>query len=220
MKQVPLTPITGTLLVRNSRARLDKFFDEMGNNFPARYEKTLFIPIDVPAKLARAMRSAASRALGPDGDHQEKSGVEMIMRSIGGRGATPDDILEEEDKPQTEAPDDLAVPAVNAVDSDEEEEDKDDDEVDHTTLEGLPIESMNRKQLKGLFGREALSMVGTVPAEGCVFVDHKAQRPESPLQERPGAPDCAIRSLALNFEVHGISTPYFRDLYPIGRWHA
>ena len=31
---VPSTPITGTILVRNSRARLDKFFDEVAVNYP------------------------------------------------------------------------------------------------------------------------------------------------------------------------------------------
>ena len=44
----------------------------------------------MPPKLARALKSAAARALGPDGDHTEKSGVEFIMRRLGGRGANAD----------------------------------------------------------------------------------------------------------------------------------
>ena len=47
-------------------------------------------------KFARALKSAAARPLGPDGDHTEKSGVEFITRSDGRRGTTADDVLEED----------------------------------------------------------------------------------------------------------------------------
>ena len=155
---VPSTPITGSLLVRNSRARLDKFFDDVAASYPARYEKTLFVPIELPTKLARAIRSAAARALGPDGDHNEKSGIEFLLRSIGGRAASADDILEDEDAV-------AAVSAVPAVPDREDDEEKDDSEVEEDgddNVQGLPLEALSRKQLKGVFGRDALKMLGAM----------------------------------------------------------
>ena len=182
---VPSTPITGTLLSRNSRARLDKFFDEVATSYPARYEKTLFVPIELPNKLARAMKSAAARALGPDGDHAEKSGIEFIMRSIGGRGASKDDILEEEDDPNASASSVPAVPAVpNAadaadVDSDEQEVDEEQDEEDaEDSVQGLPLDALNRKQLKGVFGRDALSMLGAMFQHTSKICDQASHQPK------------------------------------------
>ena len=157
---LPCTAITGSLLCRSSRARVDKLMDDLSCNFPARYEKTLFVPIDVPAKLARALKSAASRALGPDGDHQEKSGVELTLRSVGGRGSLSDDVLEDEDAPATAA---SAVPVV-AADPEEEEVDADKEEevFEETAIEGLPLDSLSRSQMRGLFGREALAVMGAL----------------------------------------------------------
>ena len=79
---VPLAP-TGIGLSRNSRAWLDKFWDLVGGNSPRRNEKTMFVPIVLLSNLARALKSAAAQALGPDGNHTERSGVEFIMRRVG-----------------------------------------------------------------------------------------------------------------------------------------
>ena len=45
------------------------------------------MPIDLPLTYARAIKSAARRALGPMLDVQERSGVVFTMRAIGARGA-------------------------------------------------------------------------------------------------------------------------------------
>ena len=134
-------------------------------SFPARYEKTLFVPIQLPHKLAKAMRSAAARALGPDGDHAERSGVEYIMRTVGGRGETYTDALEHEPEPDAvpEVPAVSAVPAVEE-DSDAEGQGKDEDEEEEAeeNVQGLPLESLSRKQLRNVFGRDALAMLGAM----------------------------------------------------------
>ena len=96
---MPMSAINGTLMVRSGQISVDLFNAEITEQFP--YPRAIFVPIDLPPTYERAVKSAARRALGPQSDLMEKSGVSFSMRCIGVRAR---------DDP---APD--AVPAVPAV---------------------------------------------------------------------------------------------------------
>ena len=145
---VPVTPITGSLLLRTCHVSLEIFNEEVSRVFPASYQKTLFVPIDIPPAYERAIRSAASRALGPPSLRSEKSGVEFHFRAVGGRNHS-----QGEDQKQS-----LAEQGDEEVDDDEEEE----QEVVEEASDGMPIDSLSKKQLQGLFGRDALNMMGAM----------------------------------------------------------
>ena len=149
VKVVPVTPITGSLILRSCHVSLESFNTELAKSFAAKYQKTMFVPVDVPRAYERAMRSAAARSLGPSSVRSEKSGIEFHFRSVGGRSYGDDD---EEPKKEKKKEDD---------EEEEEEEDDEELEVDESG-EGIPIEAMSTKQLKGLFGRDALNMMGAM----------------------------------------------------------
>ena len=150
---VPVSPITGSLLIRGAHVRLDVLHGEIADNYPSRYEKSLFIPIDLPTAYARCMKSAAARALGPMSNRNDRSGVEMVFRAVGGSRAGGDDDEEESKKKN---------PGEGDEEESEEEDDQDDGEQEAEGTEDLPIEALSTKQLKNLFGRDALNMVGAM----------------------------------------------------------
>ena len=80
---IPLSAISGTLLLRSGQVSIDHFNAEILDEFP--YPRSIFVPIDLPSSYERAVKSAARRALGPMGDIMERSGVAFTMRSIGAR---------------------------------------------------------------------------------------------------------------------------------------
>jgi hypothetical protein len=80
---IPLSSISGTLLLRSGQCSIDHFNAEISDEFP--YPRSIFVPIDLPSSYERAVRSAARRALGPMGDALERSGVSITMRSVGAR---------------------------------------------------------------------------------------------------------------------------------------
>ena len=51
------------------------------------HRRMICVPIDVPAKFAKYLRSAAARSNGP-GEDMERSGVDFTMRTIGRRALT------------------------------------------------------------------------------------------------------------------------------------
>ena len=82
---IPLSSICGTLLTRSGQGSIDYFNAAISEEFP--YPRSIFVPIDLPLTYARAIKSAARRALGPMLDVQERSGVVFTMRAIGARRA-------------------------------------------------------------------------------------------------------------------------------------
>ena len=151
---LPVTPITGSLILRSCYVSLESFNTDVAQTFPAKYQKTLFVPIDLPKIYEARLKSAAARSLGPSA-RNERSGIEFQFRAIGGRASSDDD---DEDKQQKKK-----------RDGEEDEEDEDDDMDEEEGLDNgdgsesmIPIESMNAKQLRGLFGREALNIMGAM----------------------------------------------------------
>ena len=149
---IPLSSISGTLLLRSGQCAIDHFNAEISEEFP--YPRAIFVPIDLPAAYERAVKSAARRALGPIGDVLERSGVAFTMRSIGARKARASSASaaaaeEEED-------DD----SVQSVQSDGGGDQADADQ--EPDLAAMPLDTMSQAQLRKTFGRGALDVVGAM----------------------------------------------------------
>jgi hypothetical protein len=149
---IPLSSISGTLLLRSGQCSIDHFNTEISEEFP--YPRAIFVPIDLPAAYERAVKSAARRALGPIGDVLERSGVAFTMRSIGARKACASSASaaaaeEEED-------DD----SVQSVQSDGGGDQADADQ--EPDLAAMPLDTMSQAQLRKTFGRGALDVVGAM----------------------------------------------------------
>ena len=106
----------------------------------------IFVPIDLPTVYERAVKSAARRALGPSADVQERSGVNFTMRCIGARTAEADP---EQEKDADDAEDDDEMCDDTAAGSSE-------------MVSDMPLEALNKAQLRKQFGRSALDMVGAM----------------------------------------------------------
>jgi hypothetical protein len=148
---IPLSAIYGTLLLRSGQCSIDHSSSEISDEFP--YPRAIFVPIDLPANYERALKSAAHRALGPNGDVLGRSGVSFTMRSIGARKerastssapAAPDE--EEDDDSEQSVQSDAADQA----------------EAEPEDLSSVPLDTMGCAQLKKHFGRSALDVVGAM----------------------------------------------------------
>ena len=136
---LPFVAINGCLLARAGQQPIDFFNAEVSDAFP--FPFPIFVPIDMPSYYERFVKSAARRALGPQMDTQEKSGVVFAMRCIGLRTSGAEEVEE--------------VPP-----------DDDEEEVEATEVQGdfgdMPLEALNAAQLRKQFGRSALDMVGAM----------------------------------------------------------
>jgi hypothetical protein len=153
---IPLSSISGTLLLRSGQCAIDHFNAEISEEFP--YPRVIFVPIDLPAAYERAVKSAARRALGPMGDVLERSGVSFTMRSIGARkvrasaGATASAAAAYE-----EEEDDDSMQSVHSdggggqADADQEPD-----------LAAMPLDTRSAAQIRKTFGRGALDVVGAM----------------------------------------------------------
>ena len=139
---LPFVSINGCLLTRSGMQPIDHFNADVSDSFP--FPRPVFVPIDLPVYYARAVKSAAWRALGPMTDAQEKSGVVFTLRSIGVRAVGE---VEEDEGMDAEA-----MEEAMEVDAGEDQGD----------LGEMPLEALNAKQLKKHFGRAALDMVGAM----------------------------------------------------------
>ena len=83
---IPLSAISGTLLLRSGQCSIDHFSAEISDEFP--HPRFIFVPIDLPSSYERAVKSGARRALGPIGDVLACSGVAFTMRCVGARKAS------------------------------------------------------------------------------------------------------------------------------------
>ena len=152
---IPMSAICGTLLLRSGQVSIDHFNAEICDEFP--YPRAIFVPIDLPTKYERAVKSAARRALGPMSDVLERSGVAFTMRSIGARkvranagaNASAGAAAYEED-------DDDSVQSVHSEAGDYQADAEDQD------LSAIPLDVMSAAQLKKQFGRSALDVVGAM----------------------------------------------------------
>ena len=153
---IPMSAISGTLLLRSGQVSIDHFNAEISDEFP--YPRSIFVPIDLPTNYERAVKSAARRALGPMSDVLERSGVAFTMRSIGARkvranaGANASAAAaayEEED-------DDDSVQSVHSEAGDHQADAEEQD------LSAIPLDIMSAAQLKKQFGRSALDVVGAM----------------------------------------------------------
>ena len=146
---IPLSSICGTLLIRSGQGSTDYFNAAISEEFP--YPRSIFVPIDLPTTYARAIKSAARRALGPLGDVHERSGVVFTMRAIGARGAEKKGATaeggEDDGSVHSEQSDVGEGQADGAQDPD---------------LGAMPIDTMSQAQLQRTFGRSALDVVGAM----------------------------------------------------------
>ena len=148
---IPLSSICGTLLIRSGQGSIDYFNAAISDEFP--YPRSIFVPIDLPTTYARAIKSAARRALGPLGDVHERSGVVFTMRAIGARGA-------EKRGATAEGGEDKDDGSVNSEQSDVGEGQA--DAAQDPDLGAMPIDTMSQAQLQRTFGRRALDVVGAM----------------------------------------------------------
>ena len=152
---IPMSAISGTLLLRSGQVSIDHFNAEISDEFP--YPRAIFVPIDLPTNYERAVKSAARRALGPMSDVLERSGVAFTMRSIGARkvranagaNASAAAAAYEED-------DDDSVQSVHSEAGDHQADAEEQD------LSAIPLDIMSAAQLKKQFGRSALDVVGAM----------------------------------------------------------
>ena len=134
VRMLPMTPCTGSLLVRVGSHPIDHF-NIKASQWMGR-ERTIFIPIDVPPSYEKYLRSAARRALGLKGDLQERSGVEYQMRILGAKEQEGTG-EEEEEGPE------------EGHDGPQEDEE-------------LAIENMSGKSIRKAFGRGTLEVMGAL----------------------------------------------------------
>ena len=144
LMMLPFVAINGCILIRAGQQPIDHFNAELSDSFP--FPRPIFVPIDLPPVYARAVKSAARRALGPSADAQERSGVVFTMRCIGAR--THDTGNEEGEGRQGE---DMSEDEDEFAQADGEEYSGD-----------VPLEAMNTQQLRKQFGRSALDVVGAM----------------------------------------------------------
>ena len=149
VKNLPMTSIIGTALIRTGGASIEWFSEALQNNMP--YPRTLFVPIDLPPQSKKHLLSAQRRALGPLADDMERSGVEFTMRTIGVR-QTDQDAATKDDEDEADA-------ESEGLDMDVDDEKP---EEDTAGADVGSLESMTRSQLKGAFGREALAVLGAM----------------------------------------------------------
>ena len=93
--------------------------------------------------------------------------MEVTFRTVGGRGAADAD--EDESK--------QSKPSAEAEDEESQEEQEEDD-VHLEALDGVPIDSMTKQQLRGMFGREALHIAGALfqhSSKICDQAEHLSQ---------------------------------------------
>ena len=149
---IPLSSICGTLLIRSGQSTIDWFSAAISEEFP--YSRTIFVPIDLPLTYARAIKSAARRALGPMLDVQERSGVCFTMRAIRARGAEKKGAIAEGGE------DDDDVVSVHSEQSEVGEGQA--NGAQDPDLGAVPIDTMSQAQLQRTFGRSALEVVGAM----------------------------------------------------------
>ena len=149
---IPLSSICGTLLIRSGQSTIDWFSAAISEEFP--YPRSIFVPIDLPLTYARAIKSAARRALGPMLDVQERSGVVFTMRAIGARGA------EKKGATAEGGEDNDDVVSVHSEQSEVGEGQA--DGAQDPDLGAMPIDTMSQAQLQRTFGRSALDVVGAM----------------------------------------------------------
>ena len=86
-----LHPITGSLILRAFHVSLEHCNADVAASFPSKYQKTLFIPIDLPPLYQSRVKSAAARSLGPSSARTESSGIECQFPAVGCRQYGDDD---------------------------------------------------------------------------------------------------------------------------------
>ena len=153
LTKLPYTPITGALVIRTGpNMILHDFFGAISKMFTS--NRSLFVPIDVPAHYERIQASAARRALGPLIDHKERSGVELKLRMLG--AGDPSLPLAEDDEEQDEEEEDEAPP-------DPQEQQSKDGE--------MSVDCMTDGQMKQRFGRHALHVFGAMFQHVCKITE-------------------------------------------------
>ena len=86
--------VVGHVLIRSCQTNVEKLHAELATTHCHR--RMICVPIDVPRKYARYLRSAASRSYGP-GEDLDRSGVDFSLRTIGRRADAVDEDMEVEE---------------------------------------------------------------------------------------------------------------------------
>ena len=154
---IPLSAISGTVLLRSGQCSIDHFNAEISDEFP--YPRSIFVPIDLPSSYERAVKSAARRALGPMSDVLERSGVSFTMRSIGARKAhrASAGAIASATAAYEEEEDDDSMQSVHSDGGGDQA-----DAEQEPDLAAMPLDTMSAAQIRKAFGRGALDVVGAM----------------------------------------------------------
>jgi hypothetical protein len=130
-----LGQVMGHVLIRGCQMNVEALHSAL--NTTHCHRRMICVPIEVPPKFARYLKSAVSRSFGP-GEDMERSGVDFSMRTIGRRAIEEIDIGDDK----------------SASDADEDE--VEDEETTETTAMGsTDPHIMSARQLKAVFKNDA-----------------------------------------------------------------
>ena len=157
IKQLPATPVVGHVLVRPATYSIETLNVELQHTHA--HKRSITVPIAIPAEFARYLSSGARRAHGP---HDDASGIDFVMRTIGKK-------IEKKEKDGV-----CDVPAV--MDSDEDSSEASEDEVlgecksgADTAFERMVDPSLlSTSQLRAIFGERVADLDG-------VFFQHSTR---------------------------------------------
>lgn len=163
MKIIPATPIVGHVLVRPAQHSIETLNTELSTTHA--HKRSIIVPIAVPTEFMRYLASAQSRSLGP---HDDASGIDFVMRTIGRK-------FEKKDK-ATEVSEVCGGVGDDGKGEEEDEEDSavEDDGVNDPSKTEVASEKvldpslMTASQLQQVFGERAADMSG-------VFFQHSTR---------------------------------------------
>ena len=108
---LPMTSIIGSIITRSGGVNLEAFSDKLSKSFGR--PRSMFVPVAMPPAFLKHIKSASRRALGPNIDTQERSGIEFSMRMIGARvsdvaaATSSGDVLEVDEEDDVEEEEEL-----------------------------------------------------------------------------------------------------------------
>ncbi len=129
----------GHVLIRGCQMNVEPLHSALTSTHCHR--RMVCVPIEVPSKFARYLKSAAARSHGP-GEDGERSGVDFSMRTIGRRAATETSEAVEMDTG------DHGDPEMSDADSDSAADDAGTEIADSSTMDP---HIMSSRQLKAVF---------------------------------------------------------------------
>lgn len=168
IKQLPATPVVGHVLVRPAMHSIETLSVELQHTHA--HKRSITVPIAIPPEFARYLVSGARRANGP---HDDSSGIDFVMRTIGRK-------VERKEKSKEDVSEVPGVPGDNdlpaAPDGDEESSEAEEGEVagEGKSVADAAFERMvdpsllSATQLRVIFGDRAADLDG-------VFFQHSTR---------------------------------------------